>query len=50
MEKEKYERDIKELLNIIHEKDKEIKKLEKQNEKLINKLIKISQVLSEEEE
>lgn len=45
MEKEKYERDIKELLNIIHGKDEEIEKLRKQNEKLIDMLIKISQVL-----
>ena len=49
MEKEKYEKDINELLSIIHEKDEEIKKLEEQNEKLVNKLIKISQVLREEE-
>ena len=47
MEKEEMEKG---LLNIIHRKDEEIEKLRKQNEKLTNKLIKISQVLHEEEE
>jgi hypothetical protein len=38
------EKSIHELMNIIHQKDLEIKKLEQKNEKLINKLMQISQV------
>ena len=50
MTKEELEKGMNELLNIIHKKDEEIEKLNKQNEKLTNKLIKISQILREEEE
>lgn len=42
--------DIKELLAIIHNKDKEIEKLRLENQKLFNKLVEIGNILNKKEE
>lgn len=42
--------DIRELLTIIHNKDKEIEKLRLENQKLFNKLVEIGNILNKKEE